>query len=226
MVPHHLAARFDALAQRLDVNLERRIHEFSLAPSPDPDAPKRSTTNDPTTATAFVRDDLRGLSDRWQRQRNTLCATATRINRKANTPAAAARLIASHVRENGVTRLAANQLMRLAIDLETTVFTATPMDRRSAEYLLGEVDKVNNRTERSCEACETPRSLCGGGRFRSGLCGLCYAAERRLERQGRYLGRAEFVTERIQAIVRNDPDVAGKYEHSPYTPRSDDLNTA
>lgn len=214
--PSQLARRWDEIAVALTPEFERRVHEFSLPPTADRSGGTSSDTVDPTMSAALSRDDMCRLEDRWLQARNRLAVIAVQVSGKGGVPSRCAGRVAAAVRR-GVTPVQAKRLAHLAGEIERLVAVATPLSKTSADFLLGQLEaKTVSTVRRSCDACETPEAHCV--RIVSGLCRRCYDAERHLIERGRYVGRSEFIAERVQAITRRDPDVAGKYPFSPYTP--------
>ena len=219
MLPHsrtQLARRWDEIAAQLTADFERRVHEFSLEPTPDRDGGSGGGMADPTASAAMVRDAFRSLEDRWFQARNMLAVIAVQVAGKGGTPQRCARLVAGAVRQ-GVTPLRAKQLAHLAQQIERIIGEATPPSDAVRQFLLGQLEAREVKPTLSCGVCETPADKTRRGRLESGLCGTCYEAERHLERSGRYVDRATFAEHRREAIARQDPGVHGRYPHSPLT---------
>lgn len=222
MLPHsrtQLAQRWDEIAEKIDADFERRVHEFSLEPTPSRDGGSGGGIADPTATAATARDDFRSIEDRWFQARNMLTALAQQLAGKGGTPHRCARLVAGAVRQ-GVTPLRAKQLAHLAVQIERIIGEATPPTDAVRRFLLGQLEAREVKPTLSCEVCETPADKTRRGRLESGLCGTCYEAERHLERSGRYVDRATFAEQRREAIARQDPGVHGRYPHSPLSPKA------
>lgn len=221
MLPHspkHLAQRWDEIAACLTADFERRVHEFSLEPTPSRDGGSGGGgKSDPTATVALYRDDLRSLEDRWFRARNMLAVIAVQVAGRGGTSQRCARLVANGVRQ-GVTPLQAKRLAHLAQQIERIIAEATPPTDGVRRFLLGQLEAREQKPSLSCEVCETPVEKTRRGRLESGLCGTCYEAERYLLAKGQYTDRAGFAEHRRAAIARQDPGVCGKYPHSPLTP--------